>query len=150
MAWDAERGMGQDEDDPRGRREHGRHRLQHAIQRIHVLDAQQEDGRIEPSGREGFRRVEVGCVADDELAVTAVVAMRERDHPRARVDAAVACAGSSDVRREHALPRPDVEEALALSEREEVEGERDRLSAVVAAAVGTDPAVVPVGEMVPA
>src|SRR4029079_6778247 len=92
---------------------HGpRRRREHLLERVHVLDAEQEDRGVERSGPEALGRGQPSSVADDERPRPIVPAARALDELGARVDAGVARAGRGDTRREGALASPALRDSL--------------------------------------
>jgi hypothetical protein len=149
MARLAERRMRHDDDDARVGPKRPIERLEDRRERVHVLDAEEEDGRIEGPGRQ-FRCVpQSPCVRKHEPAFAAMTAARGVDEPRTGVDADIRRSGGRDRGREDALPRPYVEDSLTGAWLEQVQGSRDDDGPVVGAAVLADPSVVPAGDVLP-
>jgi hypothetical protein len=144
-----ERGVRHHDDDAGVRTQRPVHRIEDPVQRVHVLDAQQEDGRIEGTRCEFRRNVQPTGVADREAALVAVPSPGGLDQARAGVDPDVRRPCRRDWRRKNALAAPHVEDPFAGPWSEQVEGSRDRDAPVIGAAVLADPSVVPAGDVLP-
>jgi hypothetical protein len=124
--------------------------MKHVPEWIHVLKTQQKQRGVKGQASELRRLVKATRVGLDETSPLAVLLPRELKHGRANVDANVRRASRRNGGCGNSRARADVENALARFRVEQLHcrGNRDR--PVVLAAILTNPAQVPVGDVLPA
>ena len=137
---------------PRFRLERPLDRCDDLLERVHVLDREQERGGVVSRRLESGHRSQTARVADEEarLAQSAVASFRRGDQLRRRVHHGHSRSSIDESRSEHPLPATDVENRLARPWLKQVHDRRNRQLAVIGRPAVTDPAVVPGRHALPA
>src|SRR5690606_21408415 len=114
----------------------------------HVFNAQQKHSSIKTAGAQRRNTMEMACIPAQKAAP--VSSSGNRNHLRADVYAGIARAAAGDVRSQHALPAPDIENLLTSLKFQQLQHCRNRKLTVVMAAICANPPIVPIRNRLPA
>src|SRR5690606_22715498 len=126
LTRDTEAGMRHENDEPPARAQRPAGRGDSGLQRVDVLNAQEEGRRVELFPAETGQGREFRRISNEKTDAVSMVLSSMRDKLPALVDAGVARARGNDGGGESARPAADIEQVLALPRGQQPHQGRDR------------------------